>query len=226
MLLNYANEFAYQASSGFGVVMANEDFVWGSNAVAGNQGVFLLHAYYITGEQKYYEAAKKVIDYLLGKNPLDMSFLTEFGTKSPMLPHHRPSTADKITDPIPGMLVGGPQPGGEDIGSKSWECKDYKTGVPATSYIDNRCSYATNEVAINWNAPLAYLAGALEALNAGFAPSFAVPGVAKGGSSAIKPVVSRNRVSGEKAPHLRFDDQKVFIEKSGKRFDLKGHRMK
>lgn len=226
MLLQYANEFAYAASSGFGVVMSNEDFVWGSNAVAGNQGVFLLYAYYVTGEQKYYEAAKKVIDYLLGKNPLDMSFLTGFGTKSPKLPHHRPSTADKITDPVPGMIVGGPQPGGEDIGSKSWECKDYRTGVPATSYTDNRCSYATNEVAINWNAPFAYIAGALEALNAGYAPSFAAPGVAKGGTSAIKPFVTRNRVSVENAPRLRFDDQKVFIEKSGKRFDLKGHLLK
>ena len=226
MLLQYANEFAYAASSGFGVVMSNEDFVWGSNAVAGNQGVFLLYAYYVTGEQKYYEAAKKVIDYLLGKNPLDMSFLTGFGTKSPKLPHHRPSTADKITDPVPGMIVGGPQPGGEDIGSKSWECKDYRTGVPATSYTDNRCSYATNEVAINWNAPFAYIAGALEALNAGYAPSFAAPGVAKGGTSAIKPVVSRNRGKVEHAPRLRFDDQKVFIEKSGERFDLKGNHLK
>ena len=93
MLLQYANEFAYAATTGFGVVMSNEDFVWGSNAVAGNQGVFLLYAYYVTGEQKYYEAAKKVIDYLLGKNPLDMSFLTGFGTKSPLKPHHRPPPA-------------------------------------------------------------------------------------------------------------------------------------
>ena len=226
MLLQYANEFAYAATTGFGVVMSNEDFVWGSNAVAGNQGVFLLYAYYVTGEQKYYEAAKKVIDYLLGKNPLDMSFLTGFGTKSPLKPHHRPSTADKVTPPIPGMIVGGPQPGGEDIGSESWECKDYRTGVPATSYTDDRCSYATNEVAINWNAPFAYIAGALEALNAGYAPSFAAPGVAKGGTSAIKPFVTRNRVSVENAPRLRFDDQKVFIEKSGKRFDLKGNHLK
>ena len=226
MLLQYANEFAYAATTGFGVVMSNEDFVWGSNAVAGNQGVFLLYAYYVTGEQKYYEAPKKVIDDLLGKNPLDMSFLTGFGTKSPLKPHHRPSTADKVTPPIPGMIVGGPQPGGEDIGSESWECKDYRTGVPATSYTDDRCSYATNEVAINWNAPFAYIAGALEALNAGYAPSFAAPGVAKGGTSAIKPFVTRNRVSVENAPRLRFDDQKVFIEKSGKRFDLKGNHLK
>ena len=207
--------------------MSNEDFVWGSNAVAGNQGVFLLYAYYVTGEQKYYEAAKKVVDYLLGKNPLDMSFLTGFGTKSAKLPHHRPSTADKITEPIPGMIVGGPQPGGEDIGTKSWECKDYVSGkTPATAYIDDRCSYATNEVAINWNAPFAYLTGAMEALNAGFAPSFAAPGVAKGGTSALKPTVSRARPAINTAPVLRFDDQKVFIEKNGMRYNLKGKRIK
>lgn len=227
MLTDIASEYAYIATKGFGVVMASEDFVWGSNAVAGNQGVFLLHAYYVTGEQKYYEAAKKVLDYLLGKNPLDMSFVTGFGTKSPLLPHHRPSTADKVDPPVPGMVVGGPQPGGEDIGTKTWECKDYRTGkTAATAYIDDRCSYATNEVAINWNAPFAYLAGALEALNAGYAPSFAVEGVAKGGTSALKPFSSRMPVSTSKAVRLRFADQKVFIEKDGKQFDLKGIRIK
>jgi endoglucanase len=109
-----------------------------------------------------------------------MSFVTGYGTKSPKLPHHRPSTSDNIEDPIPGMLVGGPQPGGEDVGSAAeWKCADYRTGNAATAYTDQRCSYATNEVAINWNAPLAYLAGALEALNAGYAPSFAANGVAR-----------------------------------------------
>lgn len=223
-----ADEFAKRTKTGYGVVMDNEDFVWGSNAVAANQGVWLLHAYYMTGEDKYYDAAKMVLDYLLGKNPLDMSFLTGFGTKSPKLPHHRPSTADKVSAPVPGMLVGGPQPGGEDIGSESWECEDYRTGDPATSYTDNRCSYATNEVAINWNAPLAYLAGAIEALNAGYAPSFAVAGVAKGNGSslAIKPSIANHKVSSENQVRLRFANQKVFIEKAGKRFDLKGNHLK
>ena len=80
-------------------------------------------------------------------------------------------------------------------------------------------------MAINWNAPFAYLVGAMEALNAGYAPSFAVEGVAKG-TSAIKPSVSRSRMKANDGVRLRFADQKVFIEKSGKRFDLKGHRMK
>jgi endoglucanase len=223
-LLKVADNFVNRAQTGFGVVMAKNDFVWGSNAVAGNQGVWLLHAYYLTGEAKYYQAAVKVLDYLLGKNPLDMSFLTGFGTKSAKKPHHRPSTSDKVKDPVPGMIVGGPQPGGEDIGSESWECKDYRTGFPATSYVDNNCSYASNEVAINWNAPFAYLAGAIEAINHGYAPSFAVDGVARS-TDAIKPAVAR-KAHVKQGPQLRFVDQKLYVEKNGKRFNLKGHRVK
>ncbi|MEE3340902.1 MAG: glycoside hydrolase family 9 protein, partial [Hallerella sp.] len=221
-LLKTADVFVARAETGFGVVMDYSDFVWGSNAVAANQGVWLLHAYYLTGEKKYYEAATKVLDYLLGKNPLNMSFLTGYGSKSPMLPHHRPSTADRITDPVPGMLVGGPQPGGEDIGSNSWECSDYTTGYPATSYIDNRCSYASNEVAINWNAPFAYLAGAIEALNAGYAPNFAVDGIT---GIHQKPMVSR-KARVDNSARLRFSGEMLFIEKNGKRFNLNGHRIK
>ena len=150
-----------------------------------------------------------------------MSFMTGFGTKSPMKPHHRPSTSDKITAPIPGMIVGGPQPGGEDIGSETWECRDYTTGKPATSYIDNNCSYASNEVAINWNAPFAYLAGSIEALNAGYAPKFAT----FQGTTAIKPAVAR-QAQVKQGPQLRFADQMLYVEKNGKRFNLNGHRIK
>ena len=179
-ILGTADNFVNRAETGFGVVMAKDDFVWGSNSAAANQGVWLLHAYYLTGQEKYYKAAVKALDYLLGKNPLDMSFVTGYGTKSPKMPHHRPSTSDNVEEPIPGMLVGGPQPGGEDVGSAAeWKCADYRTGQAATAYTDQRCSYATNEVAINWNAPLAYLAGAIEAINAGYAPEFAAKGVAR-----------------------------------------------
>lgn len=52
------------------------------------------------------------------------------------------------------MLVGGPQNGQQD------GC-DYPSGEPALSYADTWCSYSTNEVAINWNAPLVYMLAAL-----------------------------------------------------------------
>ena len=221
-LIAAADRYAKNASTGFGVPMTKNDFYWGSNSVAANMGVWLLHAYYLTGDKKYYQSAVKTLDYLLGKNPLDMSFVTGFGTKSPMHPHHRPSQADNIPEPVPGMLVGGPQPGGEDVGSNEWECRDYRVnGAPAKSYLDDECSYASNEVAINWNSPVAYLAGAIEALNSGHAPSFAVDGVI-----VSIPAVRPGLRAADGSPKLRFDSHRVYVENNGIRYDLKGKKLK
>ncbi|MBR5694433.1 MAG: glycoside hydrolase family 9 protein [Fibrobacter sp.] len=220
-LIAAADRYAKNASTGFGVPMTKNDFYWGSNSVAANMGVWLLHAYYLTGDKKYYQSAVKTLDYLLGKNPLDISFVTGFGTKSPMHPHHRPSQADNIPEPVPGMLVGGPQPGGEDVGPNEWECKDYRVnGAPAKSYFDNECSYASNEVAINWNSPIAYLAGALEALNSGVSPDFAVKGIVS------IPKARPGLRAADGTPKLRFDNHNVFIENNGIRYDLKGKKLK
>lgn len=152
-------------SSGYGVPVSSSDFVWGSNAVVANQGLVLLHGFYLTQDKRYLHAAYRAMDYLIGRNPLDLTYLTGFGFKSPKNPHHRPSQADGIANPVPGMLAGGPHNGGQDVGSETWKCQNYVVaGKPALSFVDNTCSYATNEVAINWNAPFAYVSGALEAL--------------------------------------------------------------
>ena len=223
-LLKVADGYANRVNTGFGVVMGSGDFVWGSNAVAANQGIWLLHAYYLSGDEKYYKAAVMVLDYLMGKNPLDRSFVTGLGTKTSKRPHHRPSQADDVSAPIPGMLVGGPQPNAED----QKDCGDYKTGYAATTYKDDVCSYATNEVAINWNAPLAYLAGALEALHHGHVPAFADKSIARDGETAsIAPNFGKTMLKAEGVtPRLRFKDQMLYVEKNGVRYNLKGHRLK
>ena len=33
---------------------------------------------------------------------------------------------------------------------------EYPSKLPAISFVDAQCSYASNEIAINWNAPLIY----------------------------------------------------------------------
>ena len=141
---------------------------WGSNSAMANNGMVLVHAYLLTGDKSYLDGAQQCLDYLLGKNPQDITYVTGFGYRSPRNPHHRPSESDFVDDPVPGMLVGGPHLGKQDInldGKEPWKCPNYAAAdKPALAYIDNRCSYATNEVAINWNAPLAYLAAALEAI--------------------------------------------------------------
>jgi endoglucanase len=138
--------------------VAIDSFVWGSNAIAANQGVFLIMAYSITKNIKYLEAAISALDYLLGRNATGYCFVTGFGTKSPKNIHHRPSAADGIEEPVPGFLVGGPNPHNTN------DCGDsaYINKLPACCYYDALCSYSTNEIAINWNAPLIYLASAAE----------------------------------------------------------------
>jgi len=134
------------------------DFVWGSSSVAANQGILLIQAYKLSGDRKYLNYALTNLDYLLGRNATGYSFVTGFGDKTPMFPHHRQSEADGIADPVPGLLSGGPNPGQQD------GCKTYPSKIPDESFTDASCSYASNEIAINWNAPGAYLAGAIDAL--------------------------------------------------------------
>jgi endoglucanase len=74
--------------------------------------------------------------------------------------HDRKSESDDVTAPIPGMLVGGANNKNmHDCGESS-----YPSIHPALCYLDAICSYSTNEIAINWNAPLAYIVSALQAI--------------------------------------------------------------
>lgn len=140
--------------SGYLVAMTEADFRWGSNSVALNKAIVLLSADRLRANKDYRPAARGLLDYVLGRNPTGYSYVTGFGHKSTLRPHHRIAHYDGVSPPIPGMLAGGPQPGWQD------ECK-YPSRLPAKSYLDEWCSYSTNEVAINWNAPLVYVLAAL-----------------------------------------------------------------
>jgi len=59
-------------------------------------------------------------------------------------------------------LAGGPQPGLQD--KKDCGAVLYPSVIPAKAYLDHECSFASNEIAINWNAPLVYVSGALQVL--------------------------------------------------------------
>lgn len=159
-VLDMANGYIEKVSvNAFATVMGQSvrDFNWGGNANAANQGILLLNAYLLTGDKKYVDYALTNLDYLLGRNATGYCFVTGIGSKSPMHPHHRQSVADGVTDPVPGLLVGGPNPGMQDH-------TKYEFTEPETAYSDNSAAYASNEIAINWNAPMVYLVNAIEAL--------------------------------------------------------------
>jgi endoglucanase len=159
-LLILADEYISSISSNaFLTVMGSRksDFNWGSNSNAANQGILMVNAWKLTGNIKYANAALSNLDYICGRNATGYHFVTGFGKRSPKHPHHRPSEADAVADPIPGLMAGGPNPGMQD------KC-NYPFKEPETAYVDDYCSYASNEIAINWNAPLVYLANAIEAI--------------------------------------------------------------
>ena len=159
-LLAFADSiFQNAGTNAFATVMggSNRDFNWGSNSNAANQSIALINAYFITQNKKYLSAALTNLDYILGRNATGYCFVTGIGTKSTMHPHHRPSVADGIDEPVPGLIAGGANPGRQD------GCH-YDFTEPETSYVDSDCAYASNEIAINWNAPLVYVANAIEAL--------------------------------------------------------------
>jgi endoglucanase len=165
-----ANRYAkrYQTNP-YRVSIVKKEFYWGSNSVAANQGMVLLIALKATGKTIYKEAAIGMLDYLLGKNPNGYCFVTGAGDKPVMNIHHRPSSADTIPEPVPGFLCGGPNAQQNEFPAcEEWdECPEYpfaKGTKVAMSYTDQKESYASNEIAINWNAPLVFLSGGCEAL--------------------------------------------------------------
>ncbi len=148
------------SSSAYKVAMGvdKQDFIWGSNAIAANQGMELLIVYRLTHDSTYLNAALSNLDYLLGRNSTTYCFVTGFGSHPPMKLHHRILAADGIEDPVPGLLVGGPNPKQED------HLTFYQSSLPALSYLDDQRSFASNEICINWNAPLVFLSIGLESL--------------------------------------------------------------
>ena len=156
---------AYGANAG--------DFHWGGNGTALYQSMLLIRAYLDSGRQSDLDAAVANLDYVLGRNPTGYSFVTGFGRKTPQRIHHRVSESDGIDAPVPGLLAGGANTNGQD------GCP-YPSPFPARSYLDDWCSYTTNEIAINWNAPLVYVTGALQAIGGGQA-----------GTEIDRPVVRR-----------------------------------
>ncbi len=135
-------------------------FQWGSNSDLMNAAMILAHAYRQTLDARYITGMQEITDYIFGKNATGYSFLTGFGDKTPMHIHHRQSEADGIEAPVPGLLAGGPNLSKQDAG----EGVEYPRNAPAMKcYVDQVESYASNEICLNWNAPLVYVLGFLEA---------------------------------------------------------------
>ena len=116
---------------------------WGSLTLSA--GTALLAGIYndtVKEDARYDKFIREQVDYILGDNPRNASYMVGFGENYPQRPHHRSSKGNATGDQpnehiLYGALVGGP--GSTD---------DF-------DYNDVFDDWVTNEVATSYNAPLA-----------------------------------------------------------------------
>jgi endoglucanase len=132
--------------------MKANEYEWGSNGVVANYGLQLLVANRLQPRPSYVQTALDNLHYLLGRNAFSLSWVTRVGQNPFRHPHHRPSSADNNPEPWPGLLSGGPNYRRQDEITRK-----LPQLPPAKIYVDSEGSYASNENAINWNAPLVFL---------------------------------------------------------------------
>ena len=165
-------------------------YPWGSNSFVANNAIIMAYAYDLTGDSVHLNGVISAMDYLLGRNPLDYSYVTGYGYHAVKYPHHR-WWANPVDDSFPsapdGVLVGGPNSGLQDpwVKGSGWNRGEKE---PQLCYMDNIEAWSTNECTINWNAPLAWLAGY-------FTPDSSAEnsGVAASGSTSDEKVSSKHK---------------------------------
>ncbi len=154
---------AETAQTGFVIPLAGNEYQWGSNAALLNRALVLGAAWQIKQRPAYRAAMIDVLDYLLGRNPLDQSYVTGFGARPMRHPHHRfwAHQADaRYPYPPAGVLSGGPNNTAmSDDLAKTMKGKC----APQQCWVDDYRAFTMNEVAINWNAPLVWVAAFLDA---------------------------------------------------------------
>ncbi|MFD5806248.1 glycoside hydrolase family 9 protein [Streptomyces sp. NPDC127020] len=153
---------AYLATLGahpYGMPYAPEGnlYDWGSSHQVLNNAVVLATAYDITGGSKYRDGAVQSMDYILGRNALNMSYVTGYGEVNAHNQHSRwyaHQLDPALPNPPDGTLSGGPNSSIQDpyAQSKLQGC------VGQFCFIDDIQSWSTNEHTINWNAALARMA--------------------------------------------------------------------
>ena len=147
-------------ASGYGTAVAHDKYIWGSILTVMGNAMTMIIDWLLTQNTEMRDYALIQLDYALGLNALDLSFVTGFGERRVMNPHHRPSGADGIDEPVPGLISGGPNKGMNFPGTK----EALKDAPPAKYFLDETPSADTNEIAIYWNSPAIFVAACFNSI--------------------------------------------------------------
>jgi endoglucanase len=137
-------------------------YPWGSNSFVLNDSLLMALAYDFTKDPQLLRGVALGMDYVLGRNPMGKSYITGYGVRPLEYPHHRfwafQQNAKYPKAPA-GAVSGGPNSGLEDPYVKA---AGLMGCAPEKCFVDNSDAWSTNEIAINWNAPLAWLTAWLD----------------------------------------------------------------
>ncbi|WP_328425792.1 glycoside hydrolase family 9 protein [Micromonospora sp. NBC_00389] len=155
----YLAELRRQA---YGLPMPGDagSYFWGANSNIINNAVVLATAFDLTGDADYRDGAVQAMDYLLGRNALNISYVTGWGEHAAENQHSRifgHQLDPNLPNPPAGSLAGGANAALQD----PFAAQLLAGCEPMFCYVDDINSYATNEVAINWNSALAWIASFL-----------------------------------------------------------------
>ncbi len=162
-VVSAAREFqALQANEPFGQIYRpnSNRYDWGSNQLILQNMIVLSAAFDLTDERGFLNAVRESMDYILGRNLMNLSYVTGYGSVWSKNQHSRwyaNQTDDSLPNPPIGSLAGGPNSTLVDDVAKA----KLQGCAPQACYVDDIMAWGTNEITINWNAPLVYIASFL-----------------------------------------------------------------
>lgn len=154
----------------------DKGYIWGSNSFVLDNSVVMAYAYLLSGDDSYMDGVLGGVDYILGRNAMDYSYVTGYGTHAIEFPHHR-YWANQIDAGFPkapnGVLSGGPNSGMQDpwVQGSGWKKGEI---APQKCYLDHIEAWSVNECTINWNASLAWVIGFTAQENGGISVDGAI----------------------------------------------------
>ncbi len=139
----------------FNLCMRRDDFIWGSNMELLKYMMVATVANFLDPQEKYKNVILSGVDYLLGCNSMDVSYVTGNGEKAYKNPHLRPTAIDDIEEPWPELVSGGPNVGLQDERVQTLP----KDLPPMKCYLDHIDCYSLNEITTYWNSPPGFCYG-------------------------------------------------------------------
>ncbi|MFC8304016.1 glycoside hydrolase family 9 protein [Specibacter sp. NPDC057265] len=154
----------WQQGQPFGTAYPGVDgqYDWGSNSSILNNQVVMGTAFDLTGDQRFADAVVEAMDYLLGRNALNNSYITGYGHQYSKNQHSRwfsHSLEPRLPNPPRGSVSGGP-----NSMTETWDpvikmlYNEDNSCAAQLCYVDDIQSWATNEITVNWNSALSWVA--------------------------------------------------------------------